>query len=734
MPALKQSIIIWLLLLMSFNFISAQETAVDNWLDKSRKFHEKSELDSSWSYSIKAENLSRSKNYTKGILHAKIIQANLQIEWDELGKAEINAKEVIKLARQIHDKFAEAVGYMQLGQVKLYSNEMEQALPYFEKSIQGYFSKNPSPEAALAYNDYGYTLGKLGKLEMQAENLLVALRIHEKLTPINNSEMAIVLNNLSTVYLELRQSEKAIDYAKQSLIYRKKAGNVDQLALGYCNISQMYRGVDLGEAEKYRKLCVDFSEQSGNETRLMQSYITSALIFSDKKDLDSAMKFEQKAINILEKNKNHPMMLSRRYLAMSMHAISLKKDSTEILNYLGKSKNLALESQDKVTLREINYQYYVFYKDQQNFEKSLESYQIFNRYRDSIINENTKANIAELETKYNTEKKDNQIVQLYTDQRIKQLQIEKQEALIAGNLLEAKQKEKEIQILSQEKELQDLRISKQNEELEKQQLITLSNMQKLQLAEKEKIIQDRKLRNSRSVQYLTFASIGLLFVLTFFLFNRYQLKRKLKEQKKLLDIRENIAKDLHDEIGSTLTSIKILSEVSDKRIKKQQPEISEFLNKITEQSAMAQQSISDIVWSVKPGNDSFENMIIRMREYIAQTLEVKNIQTTILFDENLQGNSLRTEFRRDFLMIFKEAINNIAKHSSATEVSIGLKELNKMILMEITDNGKGFDPDLSSNRNGLKNMQNRAEFLNAKLDIRSKINQGTKIELLLKTT
>jgi len=735
MPELKQ-LYIWhaLIFLVSVNFIPAQEKPVEQLIGQSTYYYDKYELDSAWNYAVKAENLAKQKKDPKGILSSKIIQANIQIEQDQLENAKLNAVEILKISTQINDKFSEAVANMQLGQIYLYSNQFEKATPYFELSINTYFSKHPSAEAALAYNDYGYILGKLGKVELQLENLLNSLRINENLQPIDDYEIAAVLNNLSTVYLELRQPEKAIAYAKRSIAYREKTGDADHLALGYCNISQMYRSVDLTEAEKYRKLCVEFAEKSGNESRIVQSYVTSALIFGDQNNSEKGMEFEKKAISVLEKNNQSPTLLASRYLSLAIHGIKFNLDSAEIKSYLEKSKTLALQLHDKPLLREIYFNYYTYYKNHHDFENALNSYRTFNQYRDSIINENTKSNIAELETKYETEKKDNQINQLSTDQKIKQLQIEKQNALIAGNELEAERKEKEIQFLSQEKELQELRIGKQNELIEKQRLLSLSNQQKLQIAEQEKIIQNRKLRNSKIVQYLIFGVSGLTLLLGYILFNRYQLKRTIKEQKKLLGIRENIAKDLHDEIGSTLTSIKILSEVSEKKLKKEKPEISEFLTQITEQSSQAQQSISDIVWSVNPENDSLENMVIRMREYLIQTLENKNIQTHFNIDEALLQTNLKMEKRRDFLLLFKEAINNIAKHSHANQVWINLLKKNDNILLKIVDDGIGFEKDLIHSRNGLKNMKSRAESMQGELNLESKNGKGTQLELYLKTT
>jgi two-component system, NarL family, sensor histidine kinase UhpB len=323
---------------------------------------------------------------------------------------------------------------------------------------------------------------------------------------------------------------------------------------------------------------------------------------------------------------------------------------------------------------------------------------------------------------------------LNTDQKIKRLQIEKQNALLAGNLLEAQKKENEIELLSSAKELQELKIKQQDEQLEKQMLQAKNNEQQLQLAEKEKQLQQRKIKNSVLLRNFILGGVVLMLLLGYFMFNRYQLQRKIQEQEALLSVRNNIARDLHDEIGSTLTSIKILSEVSEKNLHKDQLKTSSFLQKITEQSAAVQQGISDIVWSVKPENDKLENMVIRMREYVAQTLESKNIQTVMNIDEQVLNKTLDMNQRRDFFLIFKETINNIAKYANASEVQVRLEKKKEDLRMTIIDNGKGFDVSRETSSSGLKNMKARAMALKGTLEIFSGIGKGSEIILTIPVT
>src|SRR5688572_27387494 len=126
---------------------------------------------------------------------------------------------------------------------------------------------------------------------------------------------------------------------------------------------------------------------------------------------------------------------------------------------------------------------------------------------------------------------------LNTEQRIRQLEIEKQKAIISGNKLVAKQKEDEIQLLSQQQQLRDARILQQEKELEKQMLLAKNSQQELLLAEQQKQIKDKQLEGQKTIRNLMIGGIILLVALGFVLFNRYQLKKKLQQQNELLAVR-----------------------------------------------------------------------------------------------------------------------------------------------------------------------------------------------------
>src|SRR5258705_10125326 len=208
-------------------------------------------------------------------------------------------------------------------------------------------------------------------------------------------------------------------------------------------------------------------------------------------------------------------------------------------------------------------------------------------------------------------------------------------------------------------------------------------------------------------------------------FYRYRIGQILLLQR----IRNKIATDLHDDIGSTLNSISVFSEVA----KKDSAKRDQALQMIGESSRKIVDSMSDIVWSINPDNDSLDKIIFRMRSLSYNLLKAKKIECSFSADENLSGIKLPMEIRRNFYLIFKEALNNLVKYSLASHASILISREHGSITCIIRNNGVGFDNSQKYAGNGLGNMKKRAEEIDAGLSIESVIGKGTSIELNLKT-
>jgi two-component system, NarL family, sensor histidine kinase UhpB len=209
-----------------------------------------------------------------------------------------------------------------------------------------------------------------------------------------------------------------------------------------------------------------------------------------------------------------------------------------------------------------------------------------------------------------------------------------------------------------------------------------------------------------------------------FFVNRNKLKR-LEESQQL---RNRIAADLHDEIGSTLSSILLISGMAKKTDDAEKN--GKMFTKIHTDSQHVMESVDEIIWSVNPVNDSLKGIMLRLREYAQPLAESKNIAFELRADEAIENLNLSMEIRRNLYLIVKEAINNLIKYSDATEASVYFQQDKKGIIVTIKDNGKGFDNDIVTTRNGLKNMKIRAKEIHGKMVIESSEN-GSEITLAL---
>lgn len=216
--------------------------------------------------------------------------------------------------------------------------------------------------------------------------------------------------------------------------------------------------------------------------------------------------------------------------------------------------------------------------------------------------------------------------------------------------------------------------------------------------------------------------IAAISILTYFIY-RQRLNKLLAVER----IRSKVARDLHDDVGSTLSTINILSSMAKTKLLTDPVKTSEYISKITDNSQQMMEAMDDIVWSIKPDNDNMLKIVARMREYASGILEPKDIEIIFTTGEHLHELKLDMETRRDVFLIFKEAVNNIAKYAHCTKTEINIKYLNQRLVMSIRDNGVGFDLNKADSGNGMGNMQKRAELLNGIIKIKSEPGQGTEV-------
>lgn len=191
-------------------------------------------------------------------------------------------------------------------------------------------------------------------------------------------------------------------------------------------------------------------------------------------------------------------------------------------------------------------------------------------------------------------------------------------------------------------------------------------------------------------------------------------------------LRNKISTDLHDDIGSTLSSISILSEVGKHENEARSKKI---LSEINERSLLLMEKMDDIVWSISSQNDTLGNLLARIQIFASTVFEAKDIEYEFNISEKIKIKKLDMQQRQHIYLILKEGINNLIKYSGCTMACVKAAYFAGMLTIEVADNGTGFDIKNILPGNGLYNMQKRAKTIGGKLEINSVPKQGTVLVL-----
>ena len=190
-------------------------------------------------------------------------------------------------------------------------------------------------------------------------------------------------------------------------------------------------------------------------------------------------------------------------------------------------------------------------------------------------------------------------------------------------------------------------------------------------------------------------------------------------------MRTRISEDLHDEIGSNLSYIQLMSEVLEKR-NNTSGDQKEF-KYVSESASEMSQAMRDIVWFVNPENDTYEMFINKLSEVSEKFLDPFDLSFKTEID--CYNRQIDLNVKRNIYLILKEVLQNIIKHAEASTVKIIISHINGLFKLYIKDDGKGFDTSLNQHGNGLINYQKRSKKINGTLTVSSKLGKGTEITL-----
>lgn len=577
------------------------------------------------------------------------------------------ATEALNIAEKTKNPVSLSDCYNTLGAYYYINSEFLKSISYHQNALIIRKKINDEKGLMKSYNNIGSSYKEIGDFKKETEYYMLALKISEKLK--DTLTWAAILNNLSDVFTRQEQYDKAEEYNNKVLLVRESINDKKGIASTLINLATIYNKEKKYEkAEACYKRIETILNESNDNFISAKYHANYAALLKDLNQLDKAVYHINKSIEINNKigNSNSNLVnyinLSAIYEARQepkkanesyKHALDLSKEIGNLLwqrqAYLGLSTTFEqLKKYDLAYANRIEYEI----------------------LKDSLGNINFKTNLNEINEKYQTEKRENEIIKLKRQRQTDELNLTRQTLLV----------------------------QKRNH------IITF-------------------------IFVILFAAI----IISYLLFNRYKIIQKQKQENAIIEMEQNergrIAKDIHDELGSGLSKIALIAEFSKQHFNGNK-QLNDNISSISKTSKELMDNMRDLVWALNPENTTLDNLVARIYEYSGEYMEDIPIKTEFHFPEDVPSFKISKEAQRAIFLTFKEALNNSVKHSEASMLKIVLRINHQQIDFTISDNGKGFDfMHIKKTGNGLHNMKQRIESIGGIYNIQSEIDLGTTIKL-----
>lgn len=527
--------------------------------------------------------------------------------------------------------------------------------------------------------------------------------------------------------------DSSLTYIDSGVYYARKVGNPARLALVYLNRADTYQNLqNLSAALKNCDTALKYAEQINNKNGLGRIYSIMSDIYSSQKQYTQALIYLDKSQVYFEETHNMQMVGMSLYGRgeILQHMGELDKS----IPYLKQAIHIADSVKDVQNLSSSYCALAQIYVDQKKYAEAEPMARQALVYAQETRNRKQEGVIYDVFYHIHMERKDyakaiEEELKAYTI--IKEEKDLEREYVTATGLAEAYSQTgntaQAYHYLKISAALNDSLVQ-QRYSTETAQLMTSFHVsqkdKEIELLNKNKELQQEKLKQ----QWLLIVGVSALAVLALLgialAINRNRLRQRMKE----LELRNRIAADLHDEVGSSLSSIHMLSQVAAQQPQQDSTHI-DILNRVSTNARETMEKMGDIVWMIKPGEHEGQSLLQRMERFTYEMCGGQNITCTTEGAAVLETVKLSMQQRKNFYLVFKEALNNAVKYSGTDRVDIHISQHDRQLQLSVQDYGNGFDPSIRSNGNGLANMRNRAKELGGQLTVDSVVGKGTVVFL-----
>jgi signal transduction histidine kinase len=454
--------------------------------------------------------------------------------------------------------------------------------------------------------------------------------------------MNMTLRNLGIIYEKQEDYYQALTHYTKSLSFLKENKMDSELHITYQMLGTLYFQIRCLPEKKMFEVIPSMRKYN---------YVLASNMLTDSAEYYLTLAHE------LSKKTDDQLIMVKTLLGLA-DISKIKKNYDHAFILLTEAVSIAKKIGTKPELYECYDKLSMISEHQGHFADAYKYFKLFSIYKDSVYNEYSSRQIAEMQEKYETQKKD-----------------------------------REIELLNKDKEIQN-----------------------------EKLARQKVQRDGIIIIMVFLVIVGVL------LFRSQHLRKKLEKQEAVIRERKRISADLHDDIGTGLSKISLLSELV--RSNARLPETKKEAEKIAATSKHLLQSINEIIWALNSNNDYVENMVAYIRLYAAEYFENSSVRLKIIIPDMISRIPITGEKRRNIFYAVKEVLHNIIKHASATEAELRFALDQDVLSVVIKDNGIGI-PHGELNRfgNGLNNIRNRMTDINGICSIENHL--GTRITLSL---
>jgi signal transduction histidine kinase len=677
------------------------------------------------------------------ITHCYFRSVFLAIVWiggavDLMGQSQAEDS-LLKIVHENKNENAAFRAFKKLGELNE-KTAAPKAVSYYLKALAFPFHMEYSREFVQTYTSLGELYHLLGKYDSSLLMHRQALGIAQKFNYEN--EIAETYQGIALNFMRQSQPDSARAYLQQGLIVWMRLGNPLKQASIYINLGNVFLDElnyteALNQFIKAEKIYEVSAEDKAGLSKALSNIGNIECILGN---FDKALDYTQRAMHLAVQTGND---LNVAYCHRLMGRIHRKKTAyEEALSEYGKAVTIYINRGDQRNESETRQSIGNIYYDLHQYKNALAEYEKSLRIAHSISNSSLMAYaFSGMGFAWYEMKKFGQALSYFDSSMIKAKEIKNRYLMmdayqIISNIHEEQNHYQEaLKFHHLYSELKDSLVQEENRQGADEMEAKYQNTKKqdqIELLQKDQQLKNISLQQNITIQTAMVVAFVLLIVIGLLVFNRYRLIHQANRHMEIERMRNEIARDLHDDMGSTLSSIHIISQLALKE--NQSGPLVNYFQRIAENSAKMMESMSDMVWSINPDNDSLQKMLVKMKEFSAEILEPKNMAYQFQGEETLNGTVLDVAKRKNIFLIFKESINNAAKYSECTFVDIQFVQIANDLLLTIRDNGKGFDHAKTQSGNGLKNMRDRAREINADFDLVTLQGQGTTLKLKLPLT